>query len=155
MQIQINSFQRRIKINKSNVCLVVEEIIRKEKQKDYRDDFEISINFVNDKRIRTINKQYLDHDCFTDVISFALSEGEDAFICPQVLGDIFISIDTAMRQAKMYNSSFADELLLYLVHGVLHILSYDDIEPENRKVMKKKENFYFKKFKQAINLIEL
>lgn len=154
MQVQINSFQRRIKINNSAVSTVVEDILKQEKKKDYRDDFEISINFVNDRRIRQINKEYLNEDCFTDVISFAMTEGEGAEFCPQLLGDVFISIDTAKRQAKMYGSSFADELLLYLVHGVLHILSYDDIDPEKRKIMKKKENFYFKQFCQAINLIE-
>lgn len=152
MQVQINSFQRRVKINKQAVSEITEKILRAEKKKDFREDFEISINFVNDRRIRAINKEYLGHDYFTDVISFALTEGEDTQFCPFALGDIFISIDTAQRQANLYETSLRDELLLYLIHGVLHILSYDDIDSENRKIMKRKENFYFKKFKASYKL---
>lgn len=154
MQVQINSFQRRLKINEQAVKTVTEKILRAEKKKDYSDDFEISINFVNDRRIRIINKEYLNHDSFTDVISFALTEGEDSYLCPNMLGDIFISIDTAKKQAKMYESTLDEELLLYLIHGVLHILSYDDIDPDNRKVMKLREKTYFDRFKNSISLIE-
>ncbi|MBU4376212.1 MAG: rRNA maturation RNase YbeY [Candidatus Omnitrophica bacterium] len=96
---------------------------------------ELSIVFATDSEIRPLNKKYRQKDRPTDVLSFSL--GEEG-----ILGDIVISVDRARAQAKAFGTSFKDEIELYIIHGVLHILGYDDEAPPERKVMRKKEKEY-------------
>ncbi|GAB3050865.1 rRNA maturation RNase YbeY [Virgibacillus ainsalahensis] len=102
---------------------------------------ELSINFVDNKEIQELNRNYRQQDRPTDVISFALQEtvegeldivGEDI---PLVLGDIVISVDRAKEQADEYNHSFERELGFLTVHGFLHLLGYDHMEEEEEKEM--------------------
>jgi probable rRNA maturation factor len=154
MEIQINNQQRLVKISKKEIKSIVETILREETKKKFQNNFEISLNFVKDKKIKEINLKYLSKNSPTDVIAFALTEGKFKNIHPEVLGDIFISAETAVRQAKTYNQDLNQELILYLIHGMLHILKYDDIDPKKRKIMKEKEQDYLKKFKKLnIHLI--
>lgn len=102
---------------------------------------EVSITFVDNERIREINKEYRDKDQPTDVISFALEEmGEDEIEIigadmPRFLGDIIISIPRTKEQAEEYNHSFERELGFLAVHGFLHLLGYDHMTEEDEKVM--------------------
>lgn len=102
---------------------------------------EVSITFVDNERIREINKEYRDKDQATDVISFALEEmGEDEIEIvgadmPRFLGDIIISIPRTKEQADEYNHSFERELGFLAVHGFLHLLGYDHMTEEDEKVM--------------------
>jgi probable rRNA maturation factor len=86
---------------------------------------ELSILVVDDERIRTLNRDYLDRDRTTNVISFPMQEGEGAGLHPDVLGDVVISADTAARDAEEAGVSFENELHFLLLHGILHLLGYD------------------------------
>jgi len=85
----------------------------------------LSILIVNDAQIREINRDYLGKDRPTNVISFAMQEGEGEGIQPDLLGDVVISAETAARDAAEAGTSFESELYFLLLHGVLHLLGYD------------------------------
>lgn len=95
-----------------------------------------NIIFVDDEYIHELNRQYRNIDRPTDVISFAL-EDDKSFINLdfKVLGDIYISIDTAKRQAEEYSHSLKREISFLSIHGLLHLLGYDHMNPEDEKVM--------------------
>ena len=95
---------------------------------------DIAYLFCNDKRILEVNKQYLDHDYFTDIITFDYSERNI------ISGDIFISLETVESNAKDFGVSFQDELHRIIIHGILHLCGNDDKTPELRKEMTTKEN---------------
>jgi probable rRNA maturation factor len=80
---------------------------------------------VDDAEIRTINRDYLGRDKATNVISFAMQEGEGAGVQPGLLGDVVISADTAARDAAEAGIAFERELYFLLLHGFLHLLGYD------------------------------
>ena len=81
-----------------------------------------------------MNKQYLEHDYYTDIITFDYCEGNT------LSGDIFISIDTVQSNANEYNVSFEEELYRIIIHGILHLCGQEDKTPETRAEMTKKEN---------------
>ncbi|GGE47138.1 endoribonuclease YbeY [Pullulanibacillus camelliae] len=102
---------------------------------------ELSITFVDNNRIQEINHQYRDKNQPTDVISFALEEmGEDEVVIvnsdmPRILGDIIISIPKAKEQAVEHGHSFERELGFLTIHGLLHLLGYDHMTPEDEREM--------------------
>ena len=100
---------------------------------------ELSITFATDKEIKPLNKLYRRNDRPTDVLSFAMREGYRLKKDECILGDIVISVDRAREQAKEFGTSFEEEMQLYIIHGVLHLLGYDDEEPVTEKKMRKKE----------------
>ena len=95
-----------------------------------------NIIIINNEEIHKINKEYRGIDRPTDVISFAL-EDDDTFIemDQRILGDIYISIDRAREQAKEYGHALLREICFLTIHGILHLLGYDHMEPEDEKVM--------------------
>ncbi len=97
---------------------------------------DISIIFCSDNYILDVNIKYLQHDYFTDIITFDYCEGN------KLNGDLFISIDSVRENASFYGTEFADELNRVIVHGVLHLIGYDDHTEEDIKVMRSKENYY-------------
>lgn len=102
---------------------------------------ELSVSFVDNKRIQEINRDYRHKDRPTDVISFAMQEaGEDELEIvgegmPVVLGDIIISVDKAKEQALAYNHRYERELAFLALHGFLHLLGYDHMKEQDEKVM--------------------
>jgi len=86
---------------------------------------ELSISIVGDRSIRILNREYLGRDKATNVISFAMQEGEFAAINPAQLGDVVISVDTAAREAEEAGETFLGRLYFLLMHGILHITGYD------------------------------
>lgn len=126
--------------------LVNEEEIREYVQKVLEKEYEseapiyISLLFTGNDEIQVINREYRDKDQPTDVISFAYHETEDFDIGPyDTLGDIVISLERVVEQAKEYNHSDKRELFYVLTHGILHLLGYDHIEEEDKKEMRAKE----------------
>lgn len=100
----------------------------------------LSILLTDNKRIQIINAEYRNKDAPTDVISFAYHETEDFNIGPyDTLGDIIISLERVEEQASEYNHSFEREFYYVLTHGILHILGYDHIDEEDKKIMRKRE----------------
>ena len=100
---------------------------------------ELSIAVVDDPTIRKLNKQYLNHDYGTDVISFVLDQDEDS---GRLDGQLIVSADTALREAPDAGWPFEAELLLYVVHGTLHLVGYDDKEPSHVPEMRAAEEEY-------------
>ena len=108
------------------------------------EDKEISILIVDDEGIQTINRDYLDRDRPTNVISFSMSEGEFGDVNPSILGDIIISTETAQRDAENHSIPFEDEIDFLLIHGTLHLLGYDHETTESdAEIMKDKERELF------------
>ncbi len=95
---------------------------------------EISYIFCSDKKILSVNKTYLQHDYYTDVITFDYTEGN----C--ISGDIFISLDTVQSNAVLFGSTFGEELYRVLIHGVLHLCGINDKAPGEREAMTLREN---------------
>lgn len=96
----------------------------------------ISIIFCSDNYILDINRKYLEHDYFTDIITFDYCEGD------RLSGDLFISVDSVRENAVEYKTEFRDELNRVMVHGILHLIGYDDYTDEDIAVMRSKENYY-------------
>lgn len=101
------------------------------------DDYELSVTFVRSRTIHTINRDYRGIDRPTDVISFAIRDDLDEDIPEEIkdLGDIFINIDYARKQAIEYGHSYKREVAFLFTHGMLHCLGYDHMKPEDEKVM--------------------
>ena len=100
----------------------------------------LSLLLTNNQNIQVINRDFRDKDAPTDVISFAYHETEDFNIGPyDTLGDIIISLERVEEQAAEYNHSFKREFYYVLTHGILHILGYDHIEEEDKKIMRERE----------------
>ncbi len=100
----------------------------------------ISIIFCSDNYILDINQKFLQHDYFTDIITFDYSEGS------RISGDLFISVDSVRENSVEYGTDFTDELHRVIVHGVLHLIGYDDHTDEETSVMRSKEDYYLSLF---------
>ncbi|MBR4619822.1 MAG: rRNA maturation RNase YbeY [Salinivirgaceae bacterium] len=101
------------------------------------------VNYIlcSDAYLLDINRQYLNHDYYTDVISFDYCEEN------VISGDIFISVDTVADNAKEYGTTFENELERVMIHGVLHFVGYNDKSDDEVKEMRAKENQYLSLFK--------
>lgn len=131
----VNEFEFDFKAEKiiKKICKKISKI-EQIKGKHY-----LSIIIVDNNKIHEINKQYRDIDNPTDVISFAMIDGENEL--PQEMGDIFISYDKIIEQAENYGHSILREFSFLVSHGVHHLLGYDHMTPEDEKVMfEKQEN---------------
>ena len=97
---------------------------------------DISIIFCSDNYILDVNQQYLQHDYFTDIITFDYCDGD------RLSGDLFISVDSVRENAVEYGTEFEDELNRVIVHGILHLIGYDDHSEDDIAEMRSKENYY-------------
>ena len=97
---------------------------------------DLSIIFCSDNYILDVNMRYLQHDYFTDIITFDYCEEN------VLSGDLFISIDSVRENAVLYGAEFEDELNRVMVHGLLHLIGYDDHTEEEQKTMREKEDYY-------------
>lgn len=95
---------------------------------------EIAYIFCNDAKILEINRQYLNHDYYTDIITFDYTEEQ------KISGDIFISLDTVKTNAEKYKSTYEEELYRVIIHGILHLCGIDDKGTGQRKIMEIAEN---------------
>jgi len=97
----------------------------------------VSIAVVDDETIHELNRRYLEHDYPTDVLSFLFEKTTD-----HLEGEVIVSADTAAAESLGYGWSMDDELLLYVIHGTLHLLGYDDATSEAQDVMRSRERTY-------------
>jgi len=104
--------------------------------------YSLAIHFVSSRRMAFINQQFLGHEGSTDVITFDLREGYGSLEieAPSLAGEIFISVADAIAQAEEFGTSWQEEILRYIIHGVLHLQGFDDLAPAPRKLMKQREN---------------
>lgn len=110
-------------------------VIEKTLQIENVSDVEFNVIFVDNTYIKSLNKDYRGIDSITDVISFALEDGEDITLPHRILGDIYISYDKAKEQAIDYGHSLKREICFLTVHGLLHLLGYDHIKKEDEDIM--------------------
>ncbi len=101
----------------------------------------VNLVLTTDRRIRSLNRQFRNHDAVTDVLSFNLDEGEES---GGLLGEIYISVPAARRQAKEFGVSLSDELLRLACHGLLHLAGFDHRAPVGARRMKRLEEAYLK-----------
>jgi len=116
-------------------------------------DAELSVALIGDSEMRKLNLDYRGVDRPTDVLSFSQTEGEFGDIAPDMLGDVVVSVDTALRQAKEAGHALEEELDLLIIHGVLHLLGYDHQKgADEEKEMKGLEKEVLKALNEADNL---
>lgn len=101
---------------------------------------DISVIFCSDDYLLEVNRQHLQHDYYTDIITFDYDEGV------WVSGDLFISIDRVRENAAKYGATFEKELHRVIIHGILHLCGYKDYTDEEAKLMRSKEDFYLNLF---------
>lgn len=97
---------------------------------------DVNIIFCSDNYILDINQRYLQHDYFTDIITFDYCDGNI------LSGDLFISVESVRENALEYDTEFDEELNRVIVHGILHLVGYDDHAEDDIVVMRSKENYY-------------
>lgn len=95
---------------------------------------EVAYVFCNDDKILEVNRQYLKHDYFTDIITFDYCEGD------MLSGDLFISLDTVRTNAELFHKTYDDELHRVIIHGILHLVGINDKGPGEREIMEAAEN---------------
>ena len=95
---------------------------------------EIAYIFCNDEKILEVNSEYLQHDYYTDIITFDYCEGDI------ISGDLFISLDTVRTNAELVGATYDDELHRVIIHGILHLCGIDDKGPGEREIMEAAEN---------------
>jgi len=135
MVIDIRNLQDRVNIDEAKVRSCAKRALIDMGE----EGVELSILFVNDAYIKRLNSKYRDTDSRTDVLAFSMRQGEGISQHSEILGDVVISTQTARREAVRRKEPVQKELDLYLVHGILHLLGYDDEKPGARKKMRAKE----------------
>jgi probable rRNA maturation factor len=116
----------------------VREVVRAVLDGEGVADAEISLAFVDNPTIHTLNKRYLDHDEPTDVLSFPLSEPN----AKKLAGELVIGVEVAQAQARERGHDVRQELALYVIHGLLHLCGYDDKTDEAAREMRQRERHY-------------
>lgn len=143
MKIRISNRQKKFRIVKNSIESLCRDVLLGEGQPD---DVEIDISIVGSREIARLNTQYLDHEGRTDVISFP-QQSQDALnaLLPGsvLLGDVVVCAQEAYEQSKQYKNSFNQEFGLYIIHGILHLLGFDDQKPDQKKVMELHQTRWF------------
>ena len=133
IQVQVNIQQRVLPLDEQWLRQIVTVVLSGEGAASAS----VSVAVLDDKAIHELNRRYLHHDYPTDVLSFVLEEGDQG-----LEGEVIVSAETAAREAAGFGWSAADELALYVVHGTLHLLGYDDHEDSDIAAMRAKERHY-------------
>lgn len=148
IHIEITNRQKLLVIDRK----AVRSIVRTTLQAEQVEAASISIAILDNPSIHELNRQYLQHDYETDVLSFSLSDDEEPgeFVAGQprgagrtIEGEVIVSAEMAISMAVDYGWSAWDELTLYLVHGLLHLCGYDDLTEEELPVMRRREQEIF------------
>lgn len=131
-KVSIASPQVLVKLDRPRLREIVRQVMAEEDIKDY----EISLAFVDNPTIHGINKRFLEHDEPTDVITFPYSSGK------VLVGELVIGVEVALEQARVGGHEVDAELALYVIHGLLHLVGYDDKDAHDRKQMRVRERYH-------------
>ncbi|MGA2062362.1 MAG: rRNA maturation RNase YbeY [Thermoguttaceae bacterium] len=137
LSITITNAQSQLPVDKKRLRRAVRMILKAESIE--RATIEVAV--VDDRTIAELHQRYLDDPSPTDVLSFVLERSPK-----YIEGEIVVSADTAAASAPNYNWTAGDELLLYVIHGTLHLVGYDDTTPKKRSKMRGKEGEYLTRF---------
>lgn len=139
MNILINNEQDKVRIG-NDINIIIESVVMEcLKVENKSGDYEVSITFVDDEEIRELNKQYRNIDKSTDVLSFPLLEDETELPYVPLLGDVVISAETAQRQSEEYGHDLNREIAYLAAHSMFHLLGYDHMEENEKRIMREKE----------------
>ena len=118
---------------------------------------ELGIHLVAAKEMARVNRQFLQHTGSTDVITFDHSQAESEIQGPasRLHGELFVCVDDAVKQAGEFQTTWQSEVVRYVVHGVLHLLGYDDLKPEFRRAMKREENRLLRRLETTCTIAKL
>jgi rRNA maturation RNase YbeY len=142
MSISFNKADKNTTLAKRSVLKAfIEKAIKKEGLRIER----LQYIFCSDKYLLGINKSYLQHDYYTDIISFDLSETKG-----KLIGEVYISIDRVKDNAKTHKTSLKEELLRVIFHGALHFCGYKDKKPSDIKKMRSQEDKWLKSYLKSI-----
>ncbi len=120
-------------ISQRSIRALVSRVIRNEKYKLCS----LEVNFVNDFRIKKVNKKFLNHNYFTDIITFPYNNDKKG-----LEGEIVISLDSVKKNALSYGTAYKQELKRVIIHGCLHMTGYDDKTKSEKELIRSKENSY-------------
>jgi probable rRNA maturation factor len=129
IEVQVTNAHPRKRARSRAVATVVRSVLKSEK----RSGASVSVVFIGSRRSRTLNRRYLGHDWVTDVISFPFAQD------PVIDGEVYVNLDRARTQADQLGLSYGNEVLRLVVHGVLHLLGYDDRSPVRRRRMHRRQ----------------
>ncbi|MFN8241979.1 MAG: rRNA maturation RNase YbeY [Bacteroidales bacterium] len=107
---------------------------------EYKNPGDLNFVLTTDRRLLKINKEFLKHNYFTDVITFTLADNDS------ISGEIYISIDTVKKNARNYKVSCYNELLRVMIHGSLHLCGYEDGTVDERILMREREDYWINDF---------
>jgi probable rRNA maturation factor len=138
MEIQIKNLQKKVLLNLPQIKKLTKAVLKFQEQHASQ----ISLVFVSRQRICQLNKKYLKRPEATDVLAFDLSDAPGparTFGRSILIGDIVVSTDAAIQNARIYQTSVSEELMLYIIHGILHLLGFDDHKTRDIHRMRQKE----------------
>lgn len=132
-QVEVANRQTRLAVDSARLVQAAEQIVahRGWQQAD------ISLVLVEDAEMRRLNRQHLDHDYTTDVLSFVLDDSGGTLV-----GEVIVCTDVALREAERRGNDPGDELLLYVIHGLLHLVGYGDKSPGDAAAMRVSEQYW-------------
>ncbi len=134
---EFHGFNNLITMNSEEVKIWISNTISEE-------DFQLGIlnyEFLTDNELLKMNLEYLDHDTYTDIITFNSSNSENI-----ISGEIFVSVDRVKENSELNDQTFERELMRVIIHGVLHLCGYGDKLEEEEILMRQKENYYLTKY---------
>lgn len=131
---------RRPEIKLASIRAAIKRTLEGEK----RTNAEVSVLLVNDSRMRDLNRLYRGIDSSTDVLAFAMGEGEFSDLHPDLLGDVAICVDAADKQKDRAGHSLIEEIRFLAIHGTLHLLGYEDETAAGRARMRRRGRKYLK-----------
>tara|TARA_B100000959_G_C14909785_1_gene594607 strand:- start:531 stop:974 length:444 start_codon:yes stop_codon:yes gene_type:complete len=134
VKVEIANLQKHYKIKNNKIKQVVKEVLGKNS-----DSAKLSFAFVDNKEIKRLNQKYFDSNEVTDVIAFPLNNHKNT-----LNGEIVVSVETAVDTAVKENVDIEGEIILYVVHGILHLLGYSDVNEDDAMIMHEKESSILK-----------
>lgn len=140
MHVAVNNAQKKFHIDQALVKKLVKDVITAEN----RNCHEVYIHFVTTKTICQLHADYFDDASITDCISFPIDSDDGPY---SVLGEVFVCPDTASSYVTEHGGELYEEITLYTVHGLLHLLGYDDISEEDQLVMRERERVHMERLK--------
>lgn len=140
----IQFFNQDIEFSLENEKQIIEWIQNTFQSEGINKDIQLSTIFCSDEALLEINQQFLQHDYYTDIITFPIEEDEK-----HLEAELYISIDRIKDNAQKLKKTFENELHRVIIHGTLHLCGYGDKNPEEEKQMRQKEDFYLNELNKS------